>query len=692
MAVVLSALVPSACSQGAIGERVEQQSAAPDQRVADISETPQPAQSSSGSLVTYTEDRPPCANRNPWRNAFFGDLHVHTSLSLDSYAAGTRADPSDAYRFARGQPIALPPFDADGNPRTLHTIDRPLDFVAVTDHAEWFGEMSLCGLPTGDAEFCADFFATGAEALSSLYTMNFNPSPRRVEKICAAHEGCEPAARGVWARVIEAAEDAYDRTSSCEFTSFIGYEYTGLPLGVSLHRNIIFRNSHVPDNPISYVEAPTARELWSGLNTRCRDGVEGCDFITIPHNSNLSNGRLLQPVSRMVDPNPSVDPIQLATLAHDADRLMEVFQHKGSSECLNGFVGVAGAPDELCKIEQVRRFGASYELQGQIADMTEAIGGPGLRYRRGQEIISDDCREAAGDFGLFAGGCISRTDFLRTALLQGLEDEKRLGVNPLKLGVIASTDTHVATPGAVSEDDWEGHGVYESTLAERLNPDAVLPSNLRGSPGGLVGAWAIENSRDALFEALHRRETFGTSGPRITPRFFGGWGYPGDVCAAADMIQRGYEEGVPMGGDLPEQPSPELKPVFIAAAHRDPSETAGKLQKLQVVKGWIDETDTPEYRVFDVAGDSEPKTTVSLATGAVSEGGYDSLCTVWVDSEFDPSQHAYYYLRVVENPRLRWSWSQCLASPEDQRPASCDNEAPKLIHELAWSSPIWYVP
>jgi hypothetical protein len=551
--------------------------------------------------------------------------------------------------------------------------------------------MRLCGQDTGDADFCHTYFANSSDALASLFGMNFSPTPRRVEAVCGSSD-CQSATTGVWTRVIQAAEDAYDLTSSCDFTTFIAYEYTGLPLGANLHRNIIFRNDRVPAVPISYVEAPTAPDLWLALQAQCSENIDGCDFITIPHNSNLSNGRLLRPVGRMAQPKHIIGELELARLAHESDRLMEVFQHKGSSECLNGFAGVDGMPDELCDIEQVRRFGATYELRGQVADMTEAVGEAGRAYRRGQTITSEDCGDATGEFGLFAGGCISETDFLRTALLQGLNDERRLGINPFKLGVIASTDTHVATPGAVSEDDWEGHGVYEATLEERLNADALLPSNLRGSPGGLVGAWAVENSRDALFDAMYRRETFGTSGPRIAPRFFGGWGYPADACSRGDMIEQGYDLGVPMGGDLHRQRGVDIGPTFIVAANRDPAPDAGRLQKLQIVKGWIDESTTPHYRVVDVAGDPEPNVEVDLETGRVSMGGYSHLCTIWVDTDFEPAQSAYYYLRVVENPSLRWSWAQCVNRPRGERPADCENEAPKVIQEMAWSSPIWYVP
>ncbi len=287
-------------------------------------------------------------------------------------------------------------------------------------------------------------------------------------------------------------------------------------------------------------------------------------------------------------------------------------------------------------------------------------------------------------------GCISRNDYLRGALLTGLSERQRLGVNPLKLGVIASTDTHESTPGAVDEQTWQGHVGREASLPQRLQRKTGLPYRLDGSPGGLAGVWAVENSRDAIFTALKRRETFGTSGPRIQPRLFGGWSYDLNLCDEPEFLRRAYEGGVPMGADLLNFPKPDAKPRFAAVAARDPK--GNLLQRLQIIKGWVDTEGNANIEVIDIAGDADNGADVDLNSGETSGPGFNSLCTVFVDEKFKSEEPAYYYLRVVENPSLRWSWAQCIALRDDHRPEECENDAPKTIQERAWSSPIWYTP
>ena len=232
---------------------------------------------------------------------------------------------------------------------------------------------------------------------------------------------------------------------------------------------------------------------------------------------------------------------------------------------------------------------------------------------------------------------------------------------------------------------WQGKNLHL-----RLLKKTGLPYRLDGNPGGLAGVWAEENSRDALFDAMKRRETFGTSGPRILPRFFASWSYELNMCEEADFIKRAYKEGVPMGADLTRPPVDDAKPRLVAAATRDPN--GNLLQRLQIIKGWIDVGGNKRVEVIDVAGDANNGASVDLNSGETKGPGYNSLCTVYVDEEFRPEEPAYYYLRVVENPSLRWSWAQCIALSEEQQPAKCVNDAPKTIQERAWSSPIWYKP
>jgi len=658
-------------------------SAAP--REPEVTAAGMPAVGGGELSVHYSEERAACAQRYPKREAWFGDLHVHTSLSLDAYREGVRTSPEDAYAFARGAEI---PF----HDRTVR-IDQPLDFAAVTDHSEFLGPLTRCLTPS-DAEYdtprCEKWRVGGGSAarvLETAFAAETEGSPveratralntllksedlRLDTELCGTDgQRCAAAMSSAWAKIQEAAEDAYDRSANCAFTSFVGYEYSGIRTGSNYHRNVLFRNARVPFQPISAIDAPQDRQLWEGLERSCIDAVPGCDYLAIPHNANLSNGKLLGPDT---SPAGSIQDEQgLAQLRRRAEPVMEIFQHKGQSECINGISGIDAAPDPLCDFEQVRTVG-------------------GVTVVLDIELPTLDCGNGVGDGGMIDVGCISRNDYLRGALLTGLRDERRLGVNPLQLGVIASTDTHESTPGAVDEETWQGHVGRERAIENRLGDETGLPLRIRSNPGGLAGVWAVENSRDAIFDALRRREVFGTSGPRIRPRFFGGWTYAADVCDSGDLAERGYRGGVPMGGELSTPPASDAAPRFVAFAVRDPD--GNLLQRLQIVKGWIDADGSARVLVTDVAGDANSGADVDLETGAPRGPGSTALCAVYEDRDFDPAEPAWYYLRVVENPSLRWSWAACIALPEAKRPPQCVNDMPKTIQERAWSSPIWYVP
>ena len=618
--------------------------------------------------VSYSEGRKPCRDRNINRNVYFGDLHAHSAYSFDAYGNGTRVKPADVYRFARGKPIELPPYDSEGKPTSIVRIDRPLDFMAVTDHAEYFGEMAVCldpKEPNYRTKMCEELRIPGYESYVPMAPTIVLPTSRRMAEICGGDgEVCERRIGDIWHAVQRAAHDAYDRSPDCSFTTFVGYEYSGLPMYRNMHRNVIFRNDRVPDKPISYVEAPQDFQLWEQLQRTCVQNIDGCDVLAIPHNSNLSNSMLLSSVvgSSMAEQR------QRAAMRHSTEPLMEIFQHKGSSECMNGLSGILGEPDELCDTEQIRKLGTYSSYKNIFAEVHDCEGEPGF-------------------LGLFNGGCVAYNDFFRGATLLGMKEEQRVGINPLKMGVIGSTDTHVGTAGATDEKSWQGHLVYESELQSRLRT-GYLPSNLNGNPGGLAGVWAVENSRDAIFDALKRRETFGTSGTRISPRFFGGWNYAEDLCEETRLIEIAYQTGVPMGADLVYPRGTQgASPRFIAMAARDPADGATPLQKLQIIKGWIDDSGNANQRVYDIAGDvDEPVNQKAIRKG------YSQLCTVFVDPDFNPTQPSFYYLRVVEQASVRWSAYQCGALPRNERPAECDNDAPELIHELAWTSPIWYTP
>ena len=347
---------------------------------------------------------------------------------------------------------------------------------------------------------------------------------------------------------------------------------------------------------------------------------------------------------------------------------------------------VLGAVDELCDIEQVREPGRPVETRYFHLEGTDLV------LQEPETVVTAECDDGNfGSRGMFAGGCISRNDFLRSALITGMEIEQDLGVNPIKMGVIASTDGHFAMPGAVREDQWQGAVSGEVEVSERLKP-GKLPSGIKGNPGGLAGVWAEENTRESVFDAMLRRETFGTSGPRIVPRFFGGWTLDPLSCERSDLVEHGYAQGVPMGGDLSGPPTPDSKPTFVLSALRDAGGLETPLQQLQVVKGWVDADGNRRFSVHVVAGSPDNGAGVDVTTGRRVGTGHNHLCGVYTDTDFDPELPAYYYLRAVENPSPRWSLLDCLRLDEKDRPAVCQDPDRQVIQEMAWSSPIWFTP
>jgi hypothetical protein len=617
------------------------------------------------------EAREPCADRDPRRRAYFGDLHVHTRNSFDAWAFGVRATPEDAYRFARGGEVLLPPNDAAGNPTRSVRLERPLDFAAVTDHSVFLAEIEACTTPgTADYESatCVDYRSSQARAAIVFATQMILPNPRRNEPLCGADGSlCTSRIAPVWQRMIDAAEAAYDRSEACSFTSFVAYEYTATTGVSTQHRNVIFSSARVPV-PISYFEEPTRQGLWRALREQCIDAGIGCDAIAIPHNTNESNGnsmRVEYPGATSLD-----DERAQAEARAIAEPLIEIYQHKGDSECRNGLSGTIGSPDELCAFEKIRP----------------------------QE--APDCGDVPGSGGSTHMGCISRLDFVRGILLEGLKEETRLGVNPYRLGIIASTDTHNATSGNVDERTFAGHqGTNDESPQKRLGGAGAFldVSAVVQGPGGLAAVWAEENSRPALFAALKRRETFGTSGPRIAVRFFGGFDLPAGLCEEPDLVRVADERGVAMGGVLLASDGGGAAPGaprFVIHALRDPgtaTRPGALLERLQIVKGWVDAQGAAHERVFDAAGEANAPDDVDLDTCTPRGRGADSLCATWSDPEFDPSQAAFYYARVLEVPTCRWTQWACVDLPAAERPPACSDPAlPRTIRERAWTSPIWW--
>ncbi|MCB9507529.1 MAG: DUF3604 domain-containing protein [Myxococcales bacterium] len=608
-------------------------------------------ESDSTPLVEYTEQREPCADRSADRNLYWGDLHVHTAYSFDAYINDVRAYPADALAFAQGAPLPIPPDDT-----STVRLDRPLDFAAVTDHAEYLAETASCNAPDAasySTSTCARLRDSSGGTFvygSQLQAMD----PARFADVCDAID-CGGVASDIWRRTQQAADDAYDRSAACSFTAFVGYEYTSARNVSNLHRNVIFRNDDVPAAPVTYFDEVSPWGLWRRLREGCEQAGGECQVLVIPHNSNMSDGRMFVPE---YPTDGGEDEASLAAFRAEIEPLVEIFQHKSASECVRGLPSAGVEADELCSFEDI--------TPGSV----------------------QDCGDAVGSGGMAGFGCLSRYSFVRYALEAGLLEEERIGVNPYRLGIIASTDTHNGTAGYVEESDYRGHvGIDEGTPEARLARPGLLPGGITTNPGGLAGVWAVENSRDALFEAMRRREVFGTSGPRISVRFFAGYGLDEGACESPTMVSDGYAGGVPMGGVVV---ATDSAPRLVVQALRDPASAAG-LDRVQIVKGWVEGGSVHE-RVVDVAT-APTAATVDLDTCAVEGEGAASLCTTWTDPDFDPSERAFYYVRVLETPTCRWSRRQCLAIEESARPAGCaDARIATSIQERAWTSPIWIQP
>ena len=614
-----------------------------------------------------------CANSVATGQPLFGDLHVHTSFSFDAAANSTGATPADAQRYARGESIPFFPIGKDGTPQGTARIDRPLDFLAVTDHGEFLGERALCrtaGSPVYDTRFCTEFRADQRQGMLMLGAIVTTETPERNPVVCGEDGSrCPEYAKGPWKDVQEAANSA---NTPCEFTSFVAYEYTGTPGTSNYHRNVIFRDENVVASPVSYVDAPIDSKLWAGLDAACKE-EDGCDYLTIPHNTNLANGRMA-PYRKLEDTDAA--KVAYAQKRLQREPIMEIFQHKGGSECVNGLSSVFGAPDELCDVEAVRRMGENKTYA------TRDFSSGTLQVGRASEVTVECDPDTTGSNGMLGAGCIHPTDFQRSALVVGLAEEQNIGFNPVKLGIIASTDTHSANPGGVQESGWQGAVTGESSPDKRLEP-GLLTSGIDGNPGGLAGVWARENTRNAVFDAMLAREVFGTSGPRIAPRLFAGWSFAEDLCEQPDRDARGYAAGVPMGRDLPSRPeglsAKEAKPRFLAHASKDPD--GRDINELQLIKGWVAVDGSMHTKVVPIAQPREGKAAAA------------TLCTVYTDETFDPAQSAYYYLRVLEPESPRWHTFDCAKIAPENRPEVCSNgEYPDKIREMAWSSPIWYRP
>ena len=632
-----------------------------------------------------------CPDFTSKRRALFGDLHVHTSFSFDSYGLrNPRSGPVEAYRYARGLPVSIPPYNEDGSStRPPIQMSRPLDFTAVTDHSEFIGEVYLCtteGSSAYNSVACANFRNSSEFEQFIGLDISFGswgaglarPEPVRPAFCSRPGVDCEAAQRDAWLRLQEVTNDAH-AADPCVFTALHGYEYSGTPGGSMNHRNVIFRTADLPEAPVTTLDANDWQGLAQLLVAQCNDHPDrDCEALAIPHNPNFSNGVMFAPTQGNGEPLDA----ESAALRARMEPVVEMVQAKQESECRNGFSGYAGAEDEACAFEKRDR-AVPFCLVGEVPC--------GLRENPeddGCVVCIQEC--ASGETG---DGCTSPLDYVRNVLKEGAAQLISLGVNPFKLGFIGSTDTHNATPGNVDESIFEGHHGFQDDEADELLNDTPLNQfALDENPGGLAVVWAEENTRESIFRALQRRETYATSGTRPIVRFFGG--VPVDLCDAQDFVATGDREGVPMGGDLAGVIEGD---AVVLAVHAQRDLSSAGLQQVHIIKTWIDAEGQPREAVYDITPNPDYSADVDLSTCRPRGPSRAELCATWTDPDFDPALPAAYYARVLEAPTCRWSTWMCLqqninCDDPDEAVAGCCGELPKTIRERAWTSPVFYEP
>ena len=597
----------------------------------------------------------PYAGRNFPTRPLFGDTHLHTSFSMDAGAFGARVGPRDAYRLARGEEIT----SSSGQPVKL---SRPLDWLVVADHSDNMG-------------FFPDLFAGKPEILADPIGRKWydliksgKGGEAAIEIIVAFSQGTFPkdlmyfpgtrAYKGAWKETIDAAEK-YNEPG--RFTAFIGYEWTSNTGGNNLHRNIVFRDNGdkaIQVEPFTVYPpygSDNPADLWKWMDAY--EKRTGGSVLAIPHNGNLSNGLMFPMVEAF---GKKLDRAYAETRAK-WERLYETTQTKGTGESHP----YLSPNDEFADFELWDKG----NLDGSVAKKKEML----------------------------------EFEYARAALKNGLKLEQQLGVNPYKFGMIGSTDAHTGL-AAVEEDNFFGKTTPQEPGPERLT--ATFVNNKKSGitirdwevgASGYAAVWATENTREAIWDAMERRETYATTGPRMIVRFFGGWDFEAKDANDRMPARIGYAKGVPMGGDLKKAPAGKA-PVFLAAALKDP--IGANLDRIQIVKGWMDAKGELHEKVFDVAWSDgrkpDPKSgklpsvgnTVDVANATWTNSiGAPELIAVWKDPGFDPAQRAFYYARVIEIPTPRWTAYDAARFSVKPLPGTR-----MTITERAYTSPIWYTP
>jgi hypothetical protein len=598
----------------------------------------------------------PYAGRAYPTRPLFGDTHLHTSFSMDAGAFGCRLGPKDAYRFAKGEEVV-----ASMGERVR--LSRPLDFLVVTDHSDGMGFFPR--LLGGDPAILADAQGRkwynliregqGAEAAQDII-VNFSQGTMS-KALLSDMQPTGASYRQTWLDIIAAAEEA---NQPGRFTAFIGYEWTSNTGGNNLHRNVIFRDNGLKAGRVTPLTtqkplgSDNPRDLWKWM--AAYEEKTGGNVLAIAHNGNLSNGRMF-PIIESFTGKP-VDR-EYAEQRSRWERLFEATQIKGDGET-HPFLS---KNDEFAAFERWDRC----NLDGSVAKKPEMF----------------------------------EFEYARAALKNGLKLEKELGINPYKFGMIGSTDSHTALSTAdqdnffgktsssePSPDRWE-HPFIKSAAATIFGWETVA--------SGYAGVWATDNTREAIFDAMQRRETYATTGPRMGVRFFGGWEFEDKDARNRMPASIGYAKGVPMGGDLGEVPQGR-SPTFLAAALKDP--IGANLDRIQIIKGWMDDKGELHEKVYDVAWSDNRKpdattgklppvgSTVDVANATWTNTiGTPELIAVWKDPDFDPAARAFYYARVIEIPTPRWTCYDV-----GRFGVKMDANVSMVTQERAYTSPIWYTP
>jgi hypothetical protein len=592
----------------------------------------------------------PYAGRNFPDRPLWGEMHLHTSWSPDAVGGGTRVSPEAAYQLARGQEIV----SSTGQPVRL---SRPLDWLAIADHSDALGVVS--DVIAGKPELMTDpqlrrwnkmFNAGQDQAMAAV-----------MEMITAQGQGKVPAAikdpevfKDAWKRYTAIADKFNDPG---HFSTLIAYEWTSnYGGGNNLHRNVIFRDNAEKAQqmlPLTTFQTENPEELWKWMERY--EEKTGGDVLAIPHNGNLSNGLMF--ALETFEGKPLTK--EWAETRSKWERLYEITQGKGTSEQHPSL----SPSDEFAKFEIWDK--------GNLNVVPKKPGM--LNY-----------------------------EYAREAFKHGLELQQKLGVNPFKFGLVGATDAHTGLTAA-EENNFFGKFPSSEPSAERANEDAFnfdgrIVKGWELGASGYTGVWASENTREAIWDALHRKETYATTGPRMVVRFFGGFDFTADDAQSRQPAVAGYEKGVPMGGDLSSAPKGK-SPSFLVAALKD--SLSGNLDRIQIVKGWIDNQGKAQERIYNVAwGDADRRkldakgnlppvgntvdTTKATWTNTI---GDPELIAVWTDPDFDPSKHAFYYARVLEIPTPRWTLYDAVHYGIKLGP-----EVPLSLQERAYTSPIWYTP